>query len=170
MNNLQNTDQCEPHTEEGDFRYLMLVCLVASLGGLLFGFDTAVISGTVDMVTAQFNLTDLQSGWFTSSAIVGCIVGALMAGWLGDRFGRKPILIASALLFFVSALGSAIPPNFRLLIMARVVGGIGVGMASVLAPLYISEFAPPRLRGRLVAMYQLSIVIGILAAYFSNFM
>ncbi len=170
MDNLQNTDQCEPHTEEGDFRYLMLVCLVASLGGLLFGFDTAVISGTVDMVTTQFNLTDLQSGWFTSSAIVGCIVGALVAGWLGDRFGRKPVLIVSALLFFISALGSAIPPNFRLLIMARVVGGLGVGMASVLAPLYISEFAPPRLRGRLVAMYQLSIVIGILAAYFSNFM
>jgi MFS transporter, SP family, arabinose:H+ symporter len=170
MSNLQRTDQCDPSLEQGDFRYLMLVCLVASLGGLLFGFDTAVISGTVDMVTAQFNLTELQSGWFTSSAIVGCIVGALVAGWLGDNFGRKPVLIVSAMLFFISALGSAVPPNFRLLIVARIIGGIGVGMASVLAPLYISEFAPPRLRGRLVAMYQLSIVLGILAAYFSNFM
>jgi len=170
MTNLQNTDLNNQPMEKGDFRYLMLVCLVASLGGLLFGFDTAVISGTVDMVTTQFSLTELQSGWFTSSAIVGCIVGALVAGWLGDRFGRKPVLIVSAMLFFVSALGSAIPPNFRSLIMARIIGGIGVGMASVLAPLYISEFSPPRVRGRLVAMYQLSIVIGILAAYFSNFM
>lgn len=170
MTNLQNKDLHDHTIGKGDFRYLLLVCLVASLGGLLFGFDTAVISGTVDMVTAQFSLTDLQSGWFTSSAIVGCIGGALVAGWLGDRFGRKPVLIISAILFFISALGSAIPPNFRLLIIARVIGGIGVGMASVLAPLYISEFSPPRVRGRLVAMYQLSIVIGILAAYFSNFM
>jgi SP family arabinose:H+ symporter-like MFS transporter len=170
MTNLQNTDLCDHAIEKGDFRYLMLVCLVASLGGLLFGFDTAVISGTVDMVTAQFSLTELQSGWFTSSAIVGCIGGALVAGWLGDRFGRKPVLIVSAMLFFISALGSAIPPSFRLLIIARIIGGIGVGMASVLAPLYISEFSPPRVRGRLVATYQLSIVIGILAAYFSNFM
>ncbi len=170
MSNLKDTDQYNHFVEEGDLGYLMLVCLVASLGGLLFGFDTAVISGTVDLVTTQFALTDLQSGWFTSSAIVGCIAGALVAGWLGDRFGRKPVLIVSAMLFFVSALGSTIPPSFGLLVVARIIGGIGIGVASVLAPLFISEFSPPRVRGRLVAMYQLSIVIGILAAYFSNFM
>jgi MFS transporter, SP family, arabinose:H+ symporter len=151
-------------------RYLLGVCLVASLGGLLFGFDTAVISGTVERVKQQFALTELLEGWFTSSALVGCILGAAVAGWLGDRFGRKPTLMVSGALFFVSALGSAIPPTFSVLILARIVGGLGVGMASVLAPMYISEFAPPAWRGRLVAFYQLSIVIGILLSYFSNWL
>lgn len=154
----------------GSARYLTLVCLVASLGGLLFGFDTAVISGTVEMVEVQFNLTKLDVGWFTSSALIGCIMGAIIAGSLGDKYGRKPILIISALLFFLSALGSAIPPTFAMLIPARIIGGIGVGIASVLSPLYISEFSPPKIRGRLVALYQLSIVTGILLAYFSNWL
>lgn len=168
--------------------YLGLVCLVASLGGFLFGFDTAVISGTIGMVEGLFNLSELQVGLFTGSALVGCIIGAAFAGILGDRFGRKPVLIFAALMFFLSALGSAVQPafavkifarviyalgstvspSFAVLIFARFVGGLGVGMASVLAPLFISEFAPARLRGRLVALYQLSIVIGILLAYFSN--
>jgi SP family arabinose:H+ symporter-like MFS transporter len=144
------------------------VCLVASLGGLLFGFDTAVISGTVERITGQFGLSDLEQGWFTSAALVGCILGAAVAGWLGDRFGRKPNLIVAAALFFISALFSAIPPNFPVLVVARMVGGVGVGMASVLGPMYISELSPPKWRGRLVAFYQLSIVIGILLAYLSN--
>ncbi len=148
--------------------YLGLICVVASLGGFLFGFDTAVISGTVGMVESLFGLTKLQTGWFTSSALIGCILGAMIAGTLSDRFGRKPILLIAASLFFVSAAGSMIPPTFALLIPARIVGGVGVGMASVLAPMTISEFSPPRLRGRLVALYQLSIVIGILMAYLSN--
>jgi len=143
---------------------------VASLGGLLFGFDTAVISGTFDFVEHQFGLTKVDVGWFGSSALIGCILGAAVAGWLGDRYGRRPVLIASAALFFVSALFSTIPETFAVMIPARVIGGLGVGIASVLAPMYISEFAPPRLRGRLVALYQLSIVIGILAAYFSNYL
>lgn len=154
----------------GSVLYLALVCLVASLGGLLFGFDTAVISGTVEQVKQQYALTDLMEGWFTSSALVGCILGAALAGTVGDRFGRKPALVVSAALFFISALYSAIPPTFGVLVVARAVGGVGVGMASVLAPLYISEFAPPRWRGRLVAFYQLSIVLGILLAYLSNWL
>lgn len=154
--------------QSGSAIYLAGVCLVASLGGLLFGFDTAVVSGTVDFVEAQFELDKGQVGWLLSSALVGCIVGAAIAGTLGDRFGRKPIMIFSGLLFFVSALLSAIPPGFEVLTAARIIGGVGVGMASVLAPMYISEFVPPQLRGRLVALYQLSIVIGILAAYFCN--
>ena len=150
--------------------YLARICLVASLGGLLFGFDTAVISGTVERVKAQYGLSDLLEGWFTSSALVGCILGAAVVGVLGDRFGRKPNLLVSAVFLFVSALYSCIPPNFTILILARWIGGVGVGMASVLAPLYISEFAPPRSRGRLVAFYQLSIVIGILLASLSNWL
>ena len=153
---------------QGSVFYLAKVCLVASIGGLLFGFDTAVISGTVEPVKAQYGLTDLLQGWFASSALVGCILGAAVAGVLGDRFGRKPILMVTAVLFFVSALFCAVAPTFSVLILARIVGGLGVGMASVLAPMYISEFAPPHLRGRLVAQYQLSIVLGILVAYFSN--
>jgi len=153
---------------KGSPLFLTLVCLVAAVGGLLFGFDTAVISGTFGFVEKQFALSKLMLGWFGSAALAGCVLGAMVAGWLGDRFGRKPVLIASAVFFFVSALYSAIPPNFTVLIIARLIGGVGVGIASVLAPLYISEFAPPKIRGRLVALYQLSIVVGILLAYFSN--
>ncbi len=160
----------QPSQVEGSNLFLALVCFVASLGGILFGFDTAVISGTISMVEAQFGLDKLQVGWFGSSALVGAIIGSLIAGTLGDRYGRKPVLIISALLFFVSALGSALPPSFTLLIIARLIGGLGIGMASVLAPLYISEFSPPKVRGRLVALYQMSIVIGILLAYFSNWL
>jgi len=148
--------------------FLVMVCVVASLGGVLFGFDTAVISGTFGMVESQFALGKLELGWFGSSALVGAILGAFIAGGLSDKFGRKPVLIASAILFFISAIGSAIPPTFFLLIPARLIGGLGIGIASVLAPLFISEFAPPYIRGRLVALYQLSIVVGILLAYFSN--
>lgn len=156
--------------QRGSGLYLAGICTVASLGGFLFGFDTAVISGTIGFVETQYGLSSLALGWFTSSALIGCILGAAVAGVLSDRFGRKPILILSGVLFFISALGSAVPPNFELLIVARILGGVGVGMASVLAPMYISEFAPARIRGRLVALYQLSIVVGILAAYFSNYL
>jgi len=154
--------------EKGSLLFLAKVSFVASLGGVLFGFDTAVISGTFSIVEGYFGLDKIEAGWFASSALVGAIIGALIAGGLSDKYGRKPILVIAAFLFFISALGSTFPPSFTLLIIARLIGGFGVGMASVLAPLYISEFAPPKIRGRLVALYQLSIVIGILLAYFSN--
>lgn len=153
---------------EGSVLYLAMICLEASIGGLLFGFDTAVISGTFGFVEAQYLLSKFEVGWFGSSALAGCIAGAAVAGWLTDRFGRKPVMIVAAAFFFLSALGCTIATGFQSLIWYRILGGLGVGMASVLAPMYISEFAPPRLRGRLVAIYQLSIVVGILAAYFSN--
>lgn len=153
-----------------NIRYLVKVCAVASLGGLLFGFDTAVISGTVGMVETQFGLSKLDLGWFASSALVGCILGALLAGGLGDKYGRRPVLLVAAVLFFLSALGCAISSSFTLLVSVRILGGVGVGIASVISPLYISEFSPPHIRGRLVALYQLSIVSGILLAYFSNWM
>ena len=148
--------------------FLAAVCLVASLGGFLFGFDTAVISGTFGFVEKQFGLSKIAVGWFGSAALVGCILGAMVAGWLGDRFGRRPVLIAGGATFLFSALYTTIPNTFSMLIAARIVGGIGVGVASVLAPIYISEFAPPKIRGRLAALFQLSIVIGILLAYTSN--
>lgn len=150
--------------------FLSLICLVASIGGLLFGFDTAVISGTFGFVETQYGLNKFEVGWFGSSALVGCILGAAVAGVLTDRFGRKPVMIVAAAFFFLCALGCAVAPGFQTIILARIVGGLGVGMASVLAPMYISEFSPPHLRGRLVALYQLSIVLGILAAYFSNWL
>lgn len=154
----------------GSAVYVALVCLVASLAGLLFGFDTAVISGTVTPVAKQFALSDMWQGWFVSSALLGCIIGAAVSGMLGDRFGRKPILFIAAICFFICGFFAMILRTFTVLIVARVIGGSGVGMASVLAPMYISEFAPPRWRGRLVTFYQLSIVIGVLAAYLSNFL
>jgi SP family arabinose:H+ symporter-like MFS transporter len=155
---------------QGSALYLAMICSVASIGGFLFGFDTAVISGTFGFVEAQFALTKFDVGWFGSSALAGCILGAAATGFLTDRHGRKPVLIVAAVFFFLSALGCTVSPGFRSLILFRILGGLGVGMASVLAPMYISEFSPPRMRGRLVALYQLSIVIGILAAYFSNWL
>jgi MFS transporter, SP family, arabinose:H+ symporter len=143
--------------------------VVASLGGFLFGFDTAVISGTVEFVEKQFVLNKVEVGWFGSAALAGCIIGALFAGSLGDRYGRKPSLILAGVFYFVSALYSTIPPTFGVLVWARALGGLGVGMASVLGPMYISEFSPARLRGRIVALYQLSIALGILVAYLSNY-
>jgi MFS transporter, SP family, arabinose:H+ symporter len=148
--------------------FLSMICFAASLGGVLFGFDTAVISGTFSIVEIQFGLSQVEVGWFASSALIGAIFGAIISGSLSDRHGRKPVLISAAVLFFSSAFASAVAPTFQMLIIARLIGGIGVGVASVLSPLYISEVSPPKIRGRLVALYQLSIVIGILLAYFSN--
>jgi sugar porter (SP) family MFS transporter len=148
--------------------YLIFVCLVSALGGFLFGFDTAVISGTVGFVKHQFALSALQEGWFVASALLGCIIGVGFAGILADRFGRKAILFLSALLFAASAIGCTIAPGQVPLIISRLIGGLGIGVASMLAPLYISEISIPEYRGRMVTLYQLAITIGILAAYYSN--
>lgn len=148
--------------------YLAGITLIAALGGFLFGFDMAVISGTIPLVKDQFSLSAIAEGWFVSSALGGCIIGVAISGELSDRFGRRSSLMLSAILFLTSAIGSAIAPNFTLLIIARIIGGIGVGIASNVAPLYLSEIAPAQIRGALVTCYQLAVTVGILVAYLSN--
>ena len=148
--------------------YLYLVCLVAALGGLLFGFDTAVISGTISLVKNDFNLSPVSEGWFVSCALLGCIIGVGFSGKLSDQYGRKIVLILSAVLFLASAVGCMVSASFAMLIIFRLIGGLGIGVASMVSPLYISEFAPSRLRGMMVSLYQLALTIGIVLAYFSN--
>jgi len=148
--------------------FLYLVCFIAALGGFLFGFDTAVISGTLTLVKHDFNLSALSEGWFVSCALLGCIIGVSFSGKLSDQYGRKIVLICSAVLFLISALGCAFSASFTALILFRIVGGLGIGVASMVSPLYISEFSPSRLRGMMVSVYQLALTIGIVLAYFSN--
>ncbi len=144
------------------------ICITVAIGGLLFGFDTAVISGAVGLVKIQFSLNTVEEGWMVSSGLLGCIIGVFATGMLSNRLGRKKTIIISAVMFFISGLGCAFSYSFSALAIARLVGGMGVGMASVIAPMYISEFAPADKRGRMVAYYQLAITVGILLAYFSN--
>jgi sugar porter (SP) family MFS transporter len=150
------------------FLYLLAVSFVAAVGGLLFGFDTGVISGAIPFVKQHFGLNAHQEGFAVSNLMIACIVGASVAGPLTDRYGRKRVLILAALLFVVSALLSALPRSFTELVIARFLGGIAVGIASMLSPLYIAEISPAQIRGRLVALNQLAIVFGILTSYFSN--
>ncbi len=150
--------------------YLASNSFSAALGGLLFGFDTAVISGTIPFITKYFDLSDAMLGWAVSSALVGCVVGSISVGKPGDLFGRKLMLKIMALLFILSAVGTGLATSLSVFVLFRFVGGLAIGGASVLAPMYISEISPARYRGRLVAINQLAIVTGILLAFFSNFL
>ena len=152
----------------GSRGYVYGICLVAAIGGLLFGYDTAVISGTLTSLEAKFSLDPGQVGWVAACVLLGCMAGALIAGPLSDGIGRKKALQLSALLFLVSAVGSAIPKNVDQMVIARMIGGIGVGMASLLSPMYISEIAPPKIRGRLVSVNQFMIIFGMVVVYFVN--
>lgn len=148
--------------------YLYQVCLVAALGGFLFGFDTAVVSGTVSLVKHDFSLDVVSEGWFVSCALLGCILGVSFSGKLSDQYGRKLVLLLSAVLFLASALGCLAAGSFTSLILFRLVGGVGIGIASMVSPLYISEVSPSRYRGMMVSLYQLALTLGIVLAYFSN--
>jgi SP family arabinose:H+ symporter-like MFS transporter len=148
--------------------YAWLVCGIAAIAGLLFGFDIAVINGAIVFLRIQFHLTDFETEFAVSSLLVGCIAGAALAGWLCDRYGRKRVLSFSALLFAASSLGAALPRDFLQFGIARFIGGIAIGIASMLAPLYISEVSPARIRGRLVSLNQMAVVTGILLAYLIN--
>jgi SP family arabinose:H+ symporter-like MFS transporter len=148
---------------------VLVISLVAACGGLLFGFDTAVIAGVTPFIGPYFGLDELGLGWAVSSVLVGCVLGTQLAGKPSDRLGRKKTLLGTAVLFFAGALGSALAEGFGAFILYRILGGVGVGAASVLSPVYIAEIAPPARRGRLVSVNQLALVIGILVAFFTNY-
>ena len=149
--------------------YLYFICLVATMGGLMFGFDIAIISGAVPFIQPYFGWNELQLGWGVSSLLVGAIVGAFGSGVLSDRYGRKNVLIVVALFFAVSCIFTALATSSVIFITARVFGGLAVGAASVLSPMYVAEVAPPKNRGMLVSIYQLAIVLGILCSYTINY-
>jgi SP family arabinose:H+ symporter-like MFS transporter len=150
--------------------YLIKSTVVAALGGLLFGFDTAVIAGTTQALSKTFNLSPGSLGVTVASALWGTVLGAMLAGIPGDRYGRRDSLRAMAVLYLVSALGCAFARNWESLVWFRFVGGLGIGGSSVLGPMYIAEIAPAKWRGRLVGFFQINVVLGILLAYFSNYL
>lgn len=149
--------------------YVIFLSIVAALGGFLFGYDTAVISGTIKQVSTLFTLDSIQTGWFVGCALVGSIMGVAMGGVLSDKFGRKKTMIFSAIMFTASGIGCAIAPTFTQLVFYRIVGGVGIGVISIISPMYISEVSIPKYRGSLVSLYQLAITIGFLGAYLVNY-
>ncbi|HZJ79430.1 MAG TPA: sugar porter family MFS transporter [Dysgonamonadaceae bacterium] len=149
--------------------YVAFLSIVAALGGFLFGYDTAVISGTISRVAGQFELDSLQSGWYVGSALVGSIMGVMAAGAMSDKFGRKMTMLISATLFSISAIGCALSGSWDQLVIFRIIGGIGIGIVSIVCPLYISEVSVASHRGRMVSLYQLAITIGFLGAYLMNY-
>ncbi|HEY9165088.1 MAG TPA: sugar porter family MFS transporter [Candidatus Kryptonia bacterium] len=151
-------------------RNLLFATVVSALGSFLFGFDTAVISGTTKFITEHFNLTDATLGLTVSIALWGTVVGSIAVGKPGDLFGRKKMLMACGALYFISALGCGTASGWTVLLISRFLGGLAIGAASVMAPMYIAEISPGRLRGRLVAVAQFNIVFGILVAFFSNYL
>ena len=151
-------------------RFTVTVALIVALGGFLMGFDASVISGVVGFIETEFSLTKLQLGWSVASLTLTATLAMMVAGPLSDRIGRRPVLKIAAALFMVSAIASAVAPNFLFLVVARMIGGLGVGAALIIAPMYIAEIAPAESRGRLVSFNQLNIVIGISVAFFSNYL
>lgn len=151
-------------------KYLLTSAVIASLGGLLFGFDTAVISGTTDWLRDTFELSSFWLGFTVSVALIGTIIGAILVGKPADKYSRKNVLFVLAALYFISALGSALAWDWYSFLFFRFIGGLGVGGASVVSPMYIAEISPAKYRGRLVAITQFNIVFGILLAFFSNYL
>jgi len=153
----------------GSIFYIIGVCFVAALGGLLFGYDTGVINGSLKFVQLKFELTPAMKGFAASSALIACIFGAAFAGTLSDNLGRKKVLILSAILFLVSAIGTAFPKTLLQFIIFRFIGGLGVGAASMTSPMYIAEISPAKIRGRMVSVNQFAIIFGMLVVYFINY-
>ena len=148
--------------------YVIFMAVVAAIGGILFGYDTAVISGTTAIVKSRFALTDMMEGWYVGCALIGSICGVLVAGSLSDYLGRKLTMLISAALFSISAIGCAVCGSFDALVAYRIIGGIGIGIVSIVSPIYISEVSPAKIRGTLVSLYQLAVTAGFLIAYLAN--
>ncbi len=159
-------------TKQNEFNqsYILLVSITAALGGLLFGFDTAIISGSISFIHAYFNLSSYTEGWAVSSILIGCAIGAVIAGSLSDHFGRKKVLILCALLFALTGVGTGLSNELYVFVCFRIAGGIAVGAAAMVAPMYIAETVPASWRGKLVSIYQLAIVTGILLAYMAGYL
>ncbi len=152
-----------------NLRYLIFLAATAALGGLLFGFDIAIITGAGPFLTQRFQLSDLSLGWAFSSLLFGCVIGSTVAGRLTNRYGRRSILLWVAALFSVTSVATGAAPGFTAFVAARFIGGLAVGGASILSPMYVAEVSPPALRGRMGTLYQLSIVVGILFSYCINY-
>ncbi|MBI4578419.1 MAG: sugar porter family MFS transporter, partial [Planctomycetes bacterium] len=153
-----------PIDERGSTAYVFVISAVAAVGGLLFGFDTAIIAGAIEFVRTHFALDPMQEGWAVGSLLIGCMVGAASAGIIADRFGRKKVLLITAALYIISAVLAGIPRTLQELVIARFLGGLAVGISSMVSPMYIAEIAPARIRGALVTLNQMAIVTGILLA------
>ena len=150
--------------------YTVYVSLIVALGGFLMGFDASVISGVVKFIEPEFNLSKMELGWSVASLALAATFSMMVSGPLSDKVGRKAVLKYAAILFLISAIGSSLAPSFIALVVARMIGGLGVGAALIIAPMYIAEISPPNIRGRMVSMNQLNIVIGISVAFFTNFL
>jgi SP family sugar:H+ symporter-like MFS transporter len=155
-------------TKSASHGKVIALAVAGAIGGFLFGFDSSVVNGAVDAITKQFSLSQTITGLAVASALLGCAVGAILGGRIGDRFGRIPTMVVAAILFFVSAIGAGLAPDVWILIAFRLIGGLGIGIASVVAPAYIAEISPKALRGRLASLQQLAITLGIFAALLSD--
>lgn len=155
--------------EKGSVLYVAAVCLIAALGGLLFGYDTAVIADAIGFLTAKFGLSPAMKGWAASCILIGCMIGVVLAGAFSDWLGRKRTLVLAGILFLISSAGSALAPEFRIFVIFRIIAGVAVGVASLASPIYIAEITPARIRGRMVSVNQLAIVGGMLVTYFVNY-
>lgn len=162
-------DPHEIHKQQSSVLYVLFISSVAAIGGFLFGFDSGVINGTISALGNAFNSDALSTGFNVASVLLGCALGALIAGPIADQYGRKPIMIITAFIFAISAFGSGMSASSTEFIFYRLLGGLGIGAASVLAPAYIAEVAPAALRGRLATLQQLAIVLGLFAAFLSNY-
>ena len=163
-----NNNEFQIESKGGSMFYLILCSFASAMGGLLFGYDMFVISGAKDLVVKHFQLSMLMEGWFVSSAMVGAMIGCLIAGTASDRFGRKKVLVISSVFLLVCSIGCGLAWSTASLIFFRWIGGVGVGIASMVCPLYISEISPARIRGRMVTLFQLAICVGIVMAIMIN--
>jgi len=161
----------EPNAgERGSLPFIVAVCVIAALGGLLFGYDTGVISGAIGPLKAHFGLDSSQEGWAGACVLLGCMAGVAVAGVASDRLGRKKTLILSGILFLASSIGTALPEDFSVFVVFRILAGVGIGFASMASPMYIAEITPARIRGRMVSVNQFAIISGMLLIYFVNYL